>query len=183
MIRKIRKFLFGSKLIRCVSNPKSTLQEKWWDVLDYGYSLYTDLIVVSYESLCRFFYWGWKFRKHYEWEFEFGYYLYVYLKLKKFIKYCEEYGHLQWNSNSNNTRMRKLRICCELAKRLHEDNYDANKKMYYEIYEPNWHEAPFRDFVNKKAFRRADKEYQLQQEHEKEYFWKLLKSNYQNWED
>ena len=126
-----RNLLFGSKLKRRLSNKrKSLLQERLEDFVDWMSDLYTDLFIIPYETLCRFLYWGWKLRHSYEWEAGHGLYYMIYLKTKGLIDYSRDHAHLCWNNNEDGTEFRKLKIACNLAKRLWEEDYHTHREIH-----------------------------------------------------
>lgn len=91
--------------IKSLFSKNMSLKEKYELLLDILYDLYTDLIVVPSDTLYTFLFWGWNLRKNREWCMEYFFYCFTYLNLKQYIKYCNKYGHLQWNSNSDNKAM------------------------------------------------------------------------------
>lgn len=185
---------------------KTSFQERKELLADVLYDLYTDFIIVPYETMERFIYWGWQLRKNQDWSIEYFFYYYNYLKLKKFINYCEKYGHLQWNSDPDNKAMRKVKLACYLAKRLWEDNYNTQIDKHYEKWHINilddWEfgdpdESGCRELKSKRekelskteAIRehneciKARDEDDLQKKNEKELFFRLLSKHIEHWVD
>lgn len=203
MLYKLRQILFGSKLKRALSLKRKTpMKERWEDFVDYLYDLYTDLLIVPYETTRRFFYWGWKLKKNYSFDCNNTYYM-IHLRLKKMIEYSEKYSSCLWNSNPNTTQMRKLRIACELAKRLNDDYYWTHKNKHEEKWgelqlhfgKPDERRCRSLDFSRPNANTDKEKEqerkeYQIasdmddqQKKDERKYFFKLLEKHLEGWWD
>lgn len=200
----IRRLLFGSKLIRsCSLNKKSIIKEEFNDLIDRFYDLYTNLIIIPYETISRFFYWGWKLRHNYSWDCTYLLYDMIYLKLNKLIEYSKQHAHLCWNSNPNTKEMRKLRIACHLSKRLANHDYSTHMtqhdnewgKLYMEFGESKGLHRPcyLKRFVTEQfphLKNKERKEWHIAQEldenqrkHEKEYLFHLLKKHLERWWD
>lgn len=203
MLYKIRKFFFGSKLIRAIKNEDFFIN----NILDWFYDKYTDLIIVPYETICRFLYWGWKLRNNYEWDCSSNTYYMFYLKFDSLIKYSKKHAHLMWNSDYEGKDFRKLRIACELAKRLYEDDYnthtDEHNKKWKEDNEfdskPNFKNGKIISYsldwkseqnLTKKELEQKGKEFRIaynldnkQKESEKKYLFKILTKHLEGWWD
>ena len=213
VLRKIRDLLFGSKFERDVKISIYEMKNKK-DVsifvkiksciLDWFWDKYTDFIIVPYETVCRFFYWGWKLRYSYEFEAGHGLYYMIYLKTKGLIDYSRKYAHLRWNDDENGTQFRKLKIACTLAQRLYKDCYNTNvakheekwgkDEIYFEKCEDNpmLSEMKHKRHINmtddqiaeeRKEWLRAHKADQQQQLNERKYLFELLNKHMEGWWD
>ena len=194
----VRKFLFGSTLIRaCSLKKKSKFQEKIDDVLDWFYDFYTDLLIIPYERCRRFIYWGWKLRYNYDFECHFLYYM-TYLKLKGMIDYSRKHGTLCWNSKENGKEFRRLKIACQLAKRLWKDDYHTNMHNHDGKWGENnmvfrddnriifWRRYAWNPELEKKEKEEWHKALEADEKHkanEKKYYYKLLEKHLERWWD
>lgn len=143
MIYKIRDILFGSKISRQLDSSAlkgniSIFKEKYWDFLNWGYDKYTDWIIVPIECLERFCIWGWRCRWNYSFDASHSTYMLIYYNLKDMVDYSRQNGHLLWNSKENGKEFRRLKIACELAKRLGEDDYRQKTNEYNEKWGIDW---------------------------------------------
>lgn len=82
-----------------------------------------------WESICRFFYWGWKMRLSYDWDYS-GIYEMMKLKLDRMIPIFEntEYHHY------SKKFLQRMKIVRELARRLREEDY----YQYYNAHITKW---------------------------------------------
>ena len=200
LLKKIRSYLFDSvgRFKREIKG-KETLVDR---VLYYMRAKYTDFIIVPYETVCRFCFWGWKLRNAYEFQCE-SIYLTIYLQLKQMIDYSKEYAHLCWNSNYEGSEFRKLRIASCLAKRLYEDDYNIHMKnhdkkwgcgqyttienketdrTYLEIKRKNIHNEKDK-LQHSKEYRLASDADEKQKSNERKYLYKLLEKHLESWWD
>ena len=65
-------------------------------------------IHAFFNTMGRFFYWGWKMRHSYEWDAHFIYEM-LYLKLDETYKCFKNHGTLMWNESEHTNRMKKLK--------------------------------------------------------------------------
>jgi len=93
-------------------------------------------IIQLYETIKRFFFWGWKLRNNHDWD---GAYMYeiIYIKLSRMYYCFLNDGHCVWNSSKDMKDMRKLYECKELAKRLREGEYHSYIHKHYDKWCPN----------------------------------------------
>jgi len=198
MLYKIRNFLFGSKLKRAV-NGKETILDR---ILDWCSEKYTDFIIVPYETIGRFLYWGWKLRHNYSWDCNSLYFM-IYLKTKSLIDYSRKYAHLCWNSKEDGKEFRKLKIASELAKRLWESDYNRNQNIHIEKWgDLQWESIKkensnfstlnlYRKNANTEELNKQEwKEHTIaikadeqQRNNEKRYLYKLLEKHLESWWD
>ncbi len=73
-------------------------------IVDYIHDKYNYFVIIPYETICRFLFWGWKLRNNYNWDCQNLLYYMIYLKLDSLIKYSRKYGHLMWNNKENGTQ-------------------------------------------------------------------------------
>lgn len=213
MLYKLRKFLFGSKLIRSVKisimeiKGMKPLKESFISkFLDFGYNKYTDFVIVPYETLCRFCYWGWKLRKNYSYNCNYSIYYILHLKFKGLIDYSRKYTHLCWNKNENSKLFRRLKIACYLSKRLYLADYNVNINKHDKKWNINWdNEFLFKSErknnvstlqwrsnqgLTKKQLNQKSKEFDiasdlddLQKKNEKEYLFSIMSKYMSSWWD
>jgi len=154
------------------------------------------------QTFKRFFYWGWKLRHNYDWDCNLMYFM-MYLKMKTLIDYSRAYAHLCWNIKEDGKEFRKLKIACELAKRLWESDYNT----YQNNHVKKWGELEWEFIKNNKSNcstlnlyrKKANTEELKQQEskeniiaikadeqqrnNEKRYLYKLLEKHLESWWD
>lgn len=106
------------RALRKLYPRNSSLWEKIYtsDWFDSIYEIYTK-VRVFFQTVERFFFWGWKLRNSYDFDSAFVYEM-LYLKYER-IEKCLENGHCVHNK----TEMRRLKTIKCLALRLFEANY------------------------------------------------------------
>jgi hypothetical protein len=111
LLRKIRS-IFGSKILQ-----DNRFVEFWWD-------FWTN-IVVFFETIKRFFFWGWKLKKSFEWD---SHYLLevMLIKMKEMHDGFEKYGCGVWCTDPTSedyVKMKSLKLCIKLLERISKDEY------------------------------------------------------------
>lgn len=183
--------------LKKIKNEKITLWEKLYTgttdivLIDWLSDTYSDIDTwfrVRYERIERFFYWGWKLRKSHDFDSAYLYEI-MYLKLDRMIKCFINHGHCTWDSDYDNTEMRKIRLARECCRLLKEDNFCEN--MYNKHYE-KWgfsFEQKENKYTEKEKkqreieFRRISEIESSQKQNCLNLLTKLLKQNSKQWWD
>ena len=92
------------------------------------------------ESVCRFFYWGWKMRMNYDWDYTGIYEMLVY-KLDRMIPLFEKNEFHCYSKKF----IRKMKIIRSLAYRLSKSDYSRN----YDAHNDTWGHSEYRFKANK----------------------------------
>lgn len=140
-----------------------------------------------FRRIYNFFYYGYKFNNVIDYDSQ-DFYYFTYIKLSKLYECMLNNSHLQWNSDKDNTGMRKLREAIHLAKYLYDEHhYDESYDKYYQVDLLHYNylslENLNRDTKEKRALIRSHKKLDRKIALHKKRFYYLLQKYLDTWWD
>ena len=127
MFRKLLKF-FSIKQKTLTHKEKFAMWERDYEFWSFYRSIRGD-VCHFFDTIERFFYWGWKLRHNYDWDSA-GIYDMILFKLDRMIPIFEDSQYHSYSKKFVN-RMKEVR---DLAKRLKQGDYN----QYHDSFEEKW---------------------------------------------